>query len=215
MGHPTPLLNQGRLRETLITFLDHTMPTCAQIDYRLVGTGAALLHGVSLPAADIDILVKERHSVDAFGAALSSCRCLAAPVWLAGSHQYYANYEVNGVEVGISTVEVTSDVDTVETFGRGTWEYFTFLTCGRYFVPTVALELRLITELFRNRPDRYQPLIQFMQLHGCDLGYIHRGIVAAGLSQIMQEDVLNQLREALFKAVVGQKVSPGRDDRYA
>ena len=196
MRHPPPLLDQVRLRETLITFLDYTMPTCAQIDYRLVGTGAALLHGVSLPAADIDILVRERHSVDAFGSALSSFRCLEVPTWLAGARQYYGNFEVNGVEVGISTVEVTSDADVVETFGRGPWEHFTLLTCGCYAVPTVVLELRLITELFRNRPDRYQPLIQFMQWHGCDLDYIRRGIAAAGLSQTMQDDVLNKLREA-------------------
>ena len=100
-------------------FLDHTMPTCGQIDYRLVGTGAALLHGVSLPAADIDILVRERQNVDAFGTALAAFRCLEAPAWLAQTQQYYGNYEVNGVEVGISTVEVASEADTIETFGRG------------------------------------------------------------------------------------------------
>ena len=163
-----------------------------------------MLHGVSLPAADIDILVRERYGVDTFGSALSSFRCLEAPTWLAETRQYYGNYEVNGVEVGISTVEVASDADTIETFGRGPWEHFTLLACGRYAVPTVALELRLITELFRNRPDRYQPLIQFMQSHGCDLDYIRRGIVAAGLPQTMQDDVLNRLREAPFKAVAGQ-----------
>jgi hypothetical protein len=204
MGHSTSLLDQARLRETLIAFLDHTMPTCAQIDYRLVGTGAALLHGVSLPAADIDILVRERYGVDIFGSALSLFRCLEAPAWLAETQQYYGNYEVNGVEVGISTVEVASDADTIETFGCGPWEHFMLLTCGRYTVPTVALELRLITELFRNRPDRYQPLIHFMQSHGCDLDYIRWGVVAAGLPQTMQDDVLNKLGEAPFRAVAGQ-----------
>jgi len=163
---------------------------------------------VSLPAADIDILVRERQSVDAFGSALSSFRCLESPAWLAQARQYYGNYEVNGVEVGISTVEVASEADTIETFGRGPWAYFTLLPCGRYSVPTVALELRLITELSRNRPDRYQPIIQFMQLHGCDLGYIHRGIVVAGLSQIMLEDALNQLKEAPFRAVAPGTTEP-------
>jgi hypothetical protein len=202
MGHPIPSLDQVRLRETLIAFLDHTMPACAQIDYRLVGTGAALLHGVSLPAADVDILVRERGSVDAFGAALSSVRCLEAPAWLADTQQYYGNFEVNGVEVGISTVEVESEVDTIETFGRGPWEHFTLFPCGRYTVPTVALELRLITELFRNRPDRYQPLIQFMQAHGCDLDYVRRGMATAGLPPAMQDKVVNQLGAAPRIAVV-------------
>ena len=162
-----------------------------------------MLHGVSLPAADIDILVKERYHVDAFGSALSSFRCLEAPAWLTETQQYYGNYEVNGIEVGISTVEVASDADTIETFGRGPWEHFTLLRCGHYAVPTVALELRLITELFRNRPDRYQALIQFMQSHGCDLDFIRRGMVATDLSQTMQDDVLSKLREAPSRAVAG------------
>ncbi|HSD82967.1 MAG TPA: hypothetical protein VLG46_03870 [Anaerolineae bacterium] len=197
MDHLTPALDQPRLRETLLTFLNHTMPTCAQLDYRLVGTGAALLHGVSLPAADIDILVKERSSVDAFDQALSSFKRLVAPDWLAETCQYYGNYDVNGVEVGISTVEVVSDADIIETFGRGPWEHFTLLPCDCYAVPTVTLELRLITELFRNRPDRYDPLIQFMQQHGCDLDLIQRGIAAAGLSQNAQEDVISRLKGTL------------------
>jgi hypothetical protein len=204
MGHPTPFIDQVQLRETLTAFLDHAMATCARIDYRLVGTGAALLHGVSLPAADIDILVKERYHVDTFGSALSPFKCLQAPAWLAETQQYYGNYEVNGIEVGISTVAAASDADTIETFGRGPWEHFVLLRCGLYTVPTVALELRLITELFRNRPDRYQALIQFMQSHGCDLDFIRRGMVAIGLSQTMQDDVLSKLREASFRGVADE-----------
>ncbi len=57
MSHLTPSIDQVRLKETLIMALDQIMPACAHLDYRLVGTGAALLHGVSLPAADVDILV--------------------------------------------------------------------------------------------------------------------------------------------------------------
>ena len=196
MGRPGPSLDRARLRETLITVLDHTMPACAHIEYRLVGTGAALLHGVKLPAADVDILVKEREGVDAIGAALSPFRCLSAPAWLPETRQYYGNYEVNGVEVGISTVEIESEADTVETFGRGPWEHFTPIPCGSHTVPTVALELRLITELFRDRPDRYQPIIRYMQAKGCDVDFIHRGIGAAGLPQAVQENVLKQQSSA-------------------
>lgn len=163
-----------------------------------------MLHGVSLPAADMDILVRERSHVDAFGSALSQFRCLAAPAWLAPSKQYYANYEVNGVEVGISTVEVASDADTVETFGRGPWEHFVLLRCGRYAVPTVALELRLITELFRNRPERYRALVRFMQSHGCDLDLIRRGMAAIRLPQAMQDDVFEKLGDAPFRSVADQ-----------
>jgi len=104
---------------------------------------------------------------------------------------------VNGVEVQISTVEVASDADTIETFGRGPWEHFSLLPCGRYAVPTVALELRLITELSRNRPDRYQPLIQFMRSRSCDLAFVRRSMGAAGLAQALQDDVLSQLESSV------------------
>jgi hypothetical protein len=202
---PTPAtgLDRPRLVQALLAFLDHTMPTCAHIEYRLVGTGAALLHGVSLPAGDTDILVRERHAVDAFSAALSSFKCLESPTWLAGSRQYYGNYVVEGVEVGISTVEIASDADTIETFGQGPWEHYTLLPCGRYAVPTVALELRLITELYRNRADRYQPLLLFMQQRGCDLPFIQRGLAAAGLPQDVQDYVAEQLKQASFRVIAG------------
>ncbi len=169
------------------------MPACAHIDYRLVGTGAALLHGVPLPAADIDILVKERHSVDAFGSALSAFRCVDAPAWLPQAKQYYGSWEVHGVGIEISTVEIASDGDTAECIGRGPWEHFVPLACGHYSIPTVALELRLITELSRNRPDRYEPLVQYMQMHGCDVDFVRRGLVAARLPPMMQDDILNRL----------------------
>ena len=193
MGNPDTSLDRTWLQETLITVLDHIAPVCAQIEYRLVGTGAALLHGVELAAADVDFLVKERQAVDAMSAALSPFRCLFTPAWLPETRQYYGSYEVNGVEVEISTVEVESEVDTVETFGRGPWEHFVVIPCGPHPVPTVALELRLITELFRDRPDRYQPIIRYMQVNGCDVDLIRRGMDNTGLAQDLQEDVLKQL----------------------
>lgn len=190
---PQPVLTRARLQEALVAVIDHAMLIDPQIDYRLVGTGAALLYGVQLPAADVDILVKRRPDVDAFGSALSPCRCLFGPAWLPEARQYYGNYDVNGVEVGISTVEVETDADTIETFGRGPWEHFTFLRCGPYAVPTVALELRLITELFRDRPDRYGPIIQHMRSVGCDIELIRRGLDFAGVPQSLREDVLYAL----------------------
>jgi hypothetical protein len=193
MAHSEALLDGGRLRKVLIVVLDHIAAALAPVDYRLVGTGAALLHGVELPAADIDLLVKERADVDAIGAALSPYRCLTVPAWLPCTRQYYANYEVRGVEVGISTVEIESDSDTIETFGRGPWERYVQLPCGSHTVPTVALELRLITELFRSRPDRYQPIIRYLQEAGCDSALIARGMAAAGLPEDLQERVLEQL----------------------
>ena len=196
MERREPSLDQARLREALMTTLDHAMPACAHVEYRLVGTGAALLHGVELLAADIDILVRHREDIDAFGASLSPFRCLYTPTWLPETRQYYANYDVNGVEIEFSTVEIESEADTRETFGRGPWKHFVPLPCGPHTVLTVALELRLITELYRDRPDRVQPIIRYMQVNGCDIDLIRRGMGATGLSQDAQKNVLDQLRSA-------------------
>jgi hypothetical protein len=195
MAHPAPALDRERFREALTTFLGHVMPECERVEYRLVGTGAALLHGVSLPVADIDILARERRGVDAFASALSPFRCLEAPAWLACSRQYYASYYVDGVEVGLSTVEIDSEADTRETFGRGPWERFSIVPCGRYSVPAVALELRLVTELIRNRQDRSDPLIRHMQQHGCDLEFLRRGLEAAAIPAAVRGEVLCSLGE--------------------
>lgn len=135
------------------------MPVCAEVEYRLVGTGAALLQGVPLPTGDIDILVKERAHVDAFGSALASYRCLFAPAWMPEDRQYYA-----------------------------------LVSCGPYTIPAVALELRLVSELLRDRPDRSTPLIQHMGVNGCDTELVRRGMEARSLPQALQEHVLGQLK---------------------
>lgn len=94
-----------------------------------------------------------------------------------------------------------SEADTIETFERGPWEPYVRIPCGPYAAPTVALEPRLIAELCRNRPDRYQSLITFMQSNGCDLGFVRRGVAGAGLPQAEQKAVLDRLRQARFRAV--------------
>jgi hypothetical protein len=202
------MLSIDRLRGALTAALDLMASGRADVEYRLVGTGAALLHGVSLPAADIDLLVRERWQVDAIAAALGRDRCLSAPAWLAESRQYYANYEVRGVEVGISTVEVESEKDTIETFGPGPWVHYVLLPCGPYRVPTVVLELRLITELWRGRADRVQPIVRHLRANGCDMALLRRGM-AARLPPRVQRDVLGQLG-----AIDDQSPRPGmaRDD---
>jgi hypothetical protein len=193
------MLDRALLVETLTLVLDHVLPTsrlpsCAEIPYRLVGTGAAMLHGVELPVGDLDITLKKRPDVDAFGTALSPFECLEAPAWLPDARQYYGNYAVNGVEVGLSTVEIETDADTFETYGPGLWQkHYSLLPCGPYQVPTVDLELRLITEVWRDRPDRYTPLIAYLREHGCDLHLVRRGLNRGRLPQEKVESVLRQL----------------------
>lgn len=190
------MISQKQLRETLITILDHSMPACDQIEYRLVGTGAALLQDVPLPTGDVDILVKERESVDVFATTLTSFKCLSSPGWMPEAKQYYAQYDVNGVAVGTSTVEIETESDGLECVGQGPWKHYVLVSCGPYTIPAVSLELRLVSELTRNRPDRYTPLIQHMQINGCDTELVRRGMEAPRLSQTLQEKVLSQLRKA-------------------
>jgi len=177
------------------------MPVCEKVEYRLIGTAAALLHGVSLPAGDVDILLKIREGVDAFHSALSSFECLHEPALLHGGLQYFCRHLVRGVEVELSTVEATYWSGYQEPSGFGPWAYYQPIACGRYNVPTVALELRLLTELDRNRPDRYVPIADFMRSHGCDLEFIQRGLSERGFVQPAHKAVLDSLREAPLKMV--------------
>ncbi|MFG1941490.1 hypothetical protein [Nonomuraea sp. NPDC048826] len=149
--------------------------------YRVGGTGAALLQGVRLPVGDVDLLVARREDVDAFDAALSAFPCLYAPAYLPESAQYFARYEVDGVHVEVSTVEQETDSDGLECVGRGPWEHYVVVRCGPYRVPVVRLELRLATELLRDRPDRYEPLLDHLAARGFDAALLDRALTARGI----------------------------------
>lgn len=191
---PTQTINRTTAQETLKTVLHHVTPILDHTHYRFVGTGAALLHGVDLPAKGIDFVMRERNAVDAFNLAMAPFQCQVPPTLLAEDKQYWAVYQVNGVEVAASTVEWETEADSMECIGSGAWTHFTMIPCGIYNVPTVNLELRLVTELCRERPDRYKPLIRYMRGHGCDLNLVQRGLVAQGIDPTMQAEVLRQLQ---------------------
>jgi len=205
MSYPAPALNRERLVTTLSTVLERAQEALAPFEWRLVGTGAALLHGGDLLTGDVDILVKDRAAVDAFAGALAAFPSLQSPTLLESSPQYFTRFDVDGVKVEMSTVEVAFDQDYSETLGRGPWEHYALLPCGPYLVPTVALELRLITEFRRQRPDRYQPLLAHLAAHGCDLPFVMRGLESAGLpaqtEATVQAEVLAALADAPFRSV--------------
>ncbi|MFD2356956.1 hypothetical protein ACFSTC_58490 [Nonomuraea ferruginea] len=149
--------------------------------YRVVGTSAALLQGVHLPVGDIDLLVTRREDVNAFAGALSSFPCLYAASWLPEASQYFTDYDVNGVAVGMSTMEEQVDSDGMECAGHGPWRHYVLIRYGSHRVPVVRLELRLITELLRDRPDRYEPLLDHMGTHGFDPDLLQRAMTARRL----------------------------------
>lgn len=182
MGADGTVLRVAEVTEALETVLTALRSVGADVDYRLGGTSAALLQGVRLPAGDIDLLVGRREDVDRFSAALASFPCLYAASWLPDSLQYFARYEVRGVEVEIGTVERQVDSDGMECVGRGPWEHYVWVACGSYRVPVVRLELRLATELLRGRADRYEPLLDHMSAGGYDPDLLRRALRDQGVA---------------------------------
>ncbi|GAA1631976.1 hypothetical protein GCM10009733_031060 [Nonomuraea maheshkhaliensis] len=119
--------------------------------------------------------------MNTFAAALSSHPCLYPPTWIPESSQYFTRYEVHGVQVEISTVEQETDSDALECIGVGPWRHHVLIPCGPHHVPVVRLELRLATELLRDRPDRYEPLLDHLSAHGYDADLLHRALTARPL----------------------------------
>jgi hypothetical protein len=126
-----PLADAVELRRVLAQVLDRLERLPGGGEYRLVGTAAALLHGAALPAGDIDLLFAARAGVDRFARALSSDPCLRRPTWLPWARQYFAEYAVDAIAVGASTVEQGTDIETHECVVSGPWRHYTFLACGR------------------------------------------------------------------------------------
>ncbi|GAA3702762.1 hypothetical protein GCM10022224_080700 [Nonomuraea antimicrobica] len=178
MDHGARSLNLTDVTTALNITLDALEAAKTDTAYRVCGTSAALLQGVPIPAGDIDILLASREDVNTFAAALSSFRCLYAASWFPESSQYFTRFEVNGIEVELSTVERQVDSDGMECAGSGPWQHYVLITCGSHQVPVVRLELRLVTELLRDRPDRYDPLLDYLGTHGFDSDLLQRAMNA-------------------------------------
>ncbi|WP_327108674.1 hypothetical protein [Nonomuraea glycinis] len=200
MGSGEASLGLKDVTSALETALTTLRAVGAAPDYRVGGTSAALLQGVQLPVGDVDLLMARREDVDTVAAALSSFPCLYATSWLPQSSQYFARYEVNQVHLEISTVEQETDSDGMECIGRGPWEHYVLITCGSHRVPVVRLELRLATELLRDRPDRYDPLLDHLAAQGFDPDLLDRAMTARGLSAEQRHLVNNRLGTATRSA---------------
>jgi hypothetical protein len=137
------------VRRALAIVLERIQPVAARrgLEYRVFGTAAALVRGVTLPVGDLDILLKERHGVDLLGAVVSDFPSITPPTYLADARQYFANYDVHGVKTELSTVEWETDSDAVECIGSGPWDHFSFVRIDSLAAPVVALELRIVSEL--------------------------------------------------------------------
>jgi len=86
------------------------------------------------------------------------------------------------------------EILSLECIGLGPWNHYVDVRIGKRLVPVVRLELRLVSELVRNRPDRYTPLIEHMRSHGADLQLVHRAMNDRGVDPARQEHILDQLQ---------------------
>ncbi|MGV9772222.1 hypothetical protein [Streptosporangium sp. NPDC003464] len=193
MGDGGPSLQLTDVTTTLDTALTALRAADADLDYRVGGTSAALLQGVHLPAGDIDVLMARREDMDTFATALSTFPCLYPASWISEAMQYFARYEINGVKIEISTVERQVDSDGMECVGPGPWRHYAVVTCGSHRVPVVRLELRLATEVLRDRPDRYEPLLDHMGIHGFDSDLLQTAMNAHRLPAERQRLVRDRL----------------------
>jgi hypothetical protein len=81
----------------------------------------------------------------------------------------------------------------MECVGSGPWRHYVLITCGSYRVPVVRLELRLATELLRDRPDRYEPLLDHMAAQGFDPDLLARAMAAHDLPAERRRMVADRL----------------------
>ncbi|MEU6713785.1 hypothetical protein ABZ897_20110 [Nonomuraea sp. NPDC046802] len=198
MGDETRSLSLADVTTALDMALDARGAADTDMAYRVCGTSAALLQGVRLPVGDIDILLASREDVDTFAAALSSFPCLYTASWIPESSQYFTRFQVKGVQVELSTVERQADSDAMECLGSGPWQHHVLITCGSHHVPVVRLELRLVSELLRDRADRYDPLLDYLGTHGFDSDLLQRAMNAHHIPAHHQRLVQDRLaRSAL------------------
>lgn len=183
-------MNRSRLQSVLDPFLDRVP---ADTEFRLVGTASAVARGVPLPAGDVDILMRRRSDVDAIAAAMSDLPCRTAPAWLPEASQYFAAFTVDGIALEFSTVERPADTDTLECAGPGPWEHFDLVDLGPRRIPAVSLELRLVTELARNRPERFKPLLTHLRLYGGENPLLLRAMRDRRVDPALQRHVADQL----------------------
>lgn len=186
-------LTTGQLRDTLTTVLG-LVERQGGFSYRLIGTAADLLRGVPLQPGDVDFLVKTRADVDTLTRALAAFPSLTPPTWMPCCAQYYAAFEVDGVQVDASTVESPSESGFIEAIGSGPWTHFSQIAVGDRRVAVVAPELRLATELSRDRKDRAEIIAHWLRDHGCDAPLLKNAMDGQGIDAETQSSVLALLR---------------------
>ncbi len=193
-------LPQGRatvvrqFSEVVAEVLNRITPLVEVRTLRLVGTAAALLQGVFLPTLDVNFLAKSRACVDTFHRVMDDFPCLRPPAWDAELHMYEAVHIVRGIEVGMAMMARETPEDALEVHGEGPWEHATPIAVGAHTLLAVKLELRLATELARDRAACTRPLLKHLRKHGCDIALLQRAMAARDIPDETWQSVLAELR---------------------
>lgn len=184
------MITAGQIVEAISPVLDDLVRLSDRV--RLVGTASSALRGVALPVGDINILARDRETVDelvvAFGS--SPAEVIQTPF----GHQYLADHEIGGVSVQVSTVEssVSGRSRLAECVGEAPWRYFSLVDVAGRPVPAVASELRLASDLMRGRDDRWRPIAAHLLANGFDVELLSQAVL--GFPQPM----LDELQRALY-----------------
>lgn len=134
-----------------------------QDQVRVVGTASSVLNGIDLPAGDVDILARDRPTVDTLARAAEDAGFVIemAPAWLPPV-QYFSRCYSGKVRVEFSTIEVEGRPEPL------CWRHFTVVDLDGVSVRMEPSELRLATEVARNRPDRWIPIARHLARNGYD-----------------------------------------------
>ena len=94
---------------------------------RLVGTASSALRGIHLPVGDVDVLAKDRGTVDELVAASGSTP--ATSIETPFGHQYLADHRIGAVPVQFSTVEsnAAGRKRLAECVGEAPWRFFSLV----------------------------------------------------------------------------------------
>ena len=93
-------------------------------------------------------------------------------------------------------METATEFGCIEVSGTGPWTHYVNLRAGSHLLPTVRIELRLATELSRNRVEKYEPTVEWMVMNGCNLSLLEWAMKARGVPAERQHDILSRLVSA-------------------
>ncbi len=158
---------------------------------RVVGTASSALRGIELAVADVDILARDRETVDELVAVSGSppATLIETPF----GYQYLADHQLSGVPMQLSTVEsnLTGRRRLAECGGETPWRYYSLVDVAGRPVAVVASELRLASDLLRGRDNRWRPIAAHLVAIGFDVELLSQAVV--GLPPAMLDDLKRAL----------------------